>query len=143
MRNSLRQFYEASEIVAVVLKRLLERGAECALEMLRINAEAAHAQQQVSVTGEQLDQSRRVVERALKIVGRCDVIYKRANETQRRKLNHGLFKAIQIKDRQVSGFEYEEPFAMLLTKGSSKERLVEVAGLSSNRLEALGRLLAM
>jgi len=34
-----------------------------------------------------------------------------------------------VSEKKVSRYEYDEPFAGLLTKGSNKERLVELRGL--------------
>ena len=56
----------------------------------------------------------------------CAASYRKANPEVRKMWNQAFLRKVLVKQGQVAGHEYEEPFASLL--GSHKPQIVEVRG---------------
>src|SRR6266511_5830526 len=93
-------------------------------EQQRIDGDVAYSESQLERAGVKLEEARALIELCLDLLSNCHQAYRRAKPKARRRWNQAVFKAIYVEDRRISGLEYKEPFDTLLSKGSSKERLV-------------------
>jgi site-specific DNA recombinase len=116
-RDKLLRAYYADAIDVETLKR----------EQKRINAEVAEAEVQLAADGEKLNQTREVIELALKLAKDCAASYRKANPGVRKMWNRAFFSEIFVEEGNVIRFEYEEPFASLL--GSHKTQIVDLRGI--------------
>lgn len=106
-------------------------------EQVRIDAEVAHAEQQIALSGMELERGREVIKLALRVFTNCQRIYRKSPDENKRKFNQAVFERVFVTAKQVSGYELKEPFAMVdaAAKGSNKERLVEQTHHNANHLD--------
>jgi hypothetical protein len=116
-REKLLRAYYADAIDVDTLKR----------EQARINAEVAEAEAQLASDGESLKQAKQIIDLALDLAKNCAASYRKAKPEVRRMWNRAFFRKVLVRDGQVGGHEYEEPFASLL--GSHKAQIVDLRGV--------------
>jgi len=107
-------------------------------EQSRINAEAAEAESQIAVDGENLAQAKQIIDLALVLAKDCPASYRKAGPEVRKMWNRAYFQRIHVRGGGIQDFTYEKPFASLL--GSNKESIVDLAGRCVNRRSLLAAL---
>ena len=115
-REKLLRAYYADAIDVAILKR----------EQVRINAEVADAESQLTTDGEKLAQAKQIIDLALDLATDCAVSYRKARPEVRKMWNRAFFDTIRVGDGAIADFTYEEPFASLL--GSHKGSMVVPTG---------------
>ena len=113
-REKLLRAYYADAVDVETLKR----------EQARINAEMAQAEVQLTTDGESLKQAKQIIDVALDLAKNCAASYLKAKADVRKMWNQAFFRKVLVRDGEVDGHEYEEPFASLL--GSHKSQIVDL-----------------
>lgn len=119
-RQKLLQAFYANAIPLDLLKQEQNRISD---EMTKLEIK----QEQAVIHINQIEQ---VVDMAINMASNCFDAYQKASPNTKRLLNRTFFEKICLKDDNLSGFEYDELFELLLgPKGSDKKRLVPPAGI--------------
>ena len=86
-----------------------------------IETELAEIKGQVNVGKAGLEKAREVLDQAAASFDNCREPYQDAGEELRRLWNRAVFKAIYVGAGLVKGFEYQEPFGVLLACADSSK----------------------
>ncbi|WP_093089764.1 hypothetical protein [Pseudonocardia oroxyli] len=109
-RDTLMQAYYADAVPGTVFKK----------EMARLTDEMVATERQVDTSRKQLADVEQILEDALTVAANCSLHYQAAPDFVRRQINQGFFDKIWIsEDGSVERYELTEPFAALMTHGSS------------------------
>lgn len=88
-------------------------------EQLAIDQEAETLEAGIGVDVNRLQDARRLADGAIGLLSRCRESYVESAPDHRRRWNRILFKKVLIGERQVKGFEYQEPYATLFAWAGS------------------------
>ncbi len=98
-------------------------------EQDRISKEAKACEKELNATGTRFDLMEQIIEKAINLASNCAVAYEKASPQVRRMFNQAFFEKVFVNEKKVSGFEYTEPFDLLINgNGSDKEIMVGVTG---------------
>jgi DNA invertase Pin-like site-specific DNA recombinase len=98
----------------------------------KIEAELSEAEAALGREETPYDDAKELLDLGFRLIDHAPS-YPEASAMDRKRWNTAFFKAIYVVDREISGFEYEEPFESLLCNGSISDSLVDLPGMEPVR----------